>query len=443
MLWVRRQMIRAGRLRQLGLFFLSVVAIAWLTNRAQYLVRGWSLEWTSWGDESLGSKLLNQFVGFADLSPLLLSIRAIALACQMCERGRNQQADNLRLWRGKFRWFSVISGGLLVAWIGSLLLGFLWSDLTSAMPDAWAEAWPLSVLSEIFHFVASPVTLAIIYTIWLRTVTVTITEVGVRISLLGDSVAVQAATWERIKWVRLVDLPHGRRSVVIPYAGKLGLPLTIVLSEDSYVDGVAMVDSIIREASERTITVYRTAADRWVSTAATIFILGGCGLTVGSYLVTNSAWYPLIYDPEYSFTRFREAAAVAPLTALSVGTVASFSIGLGLLSALHRGGPAWPALWVWAWWSQNVSTPVLHWLVWQAIFAIHTAIKSPVLHWQPVATGPSQQEWMFGLEAIRLLPVFAVVFYFLGLGMGRRTKALRTDDGLVNRQVHTTIAECP
>lgn len=180
-----------------------------------------------------------------------------------------------------------------------------------------------------------------------------------------------------------------------------------------------MVDAILAEAHERGIPIQYAVGKNLHRVGAAFFIAVGAVLTIASYAATNNAWYPLIYDQEYSFSNLRDAAAVLPLTLLSVGTAASFSIGLGLLSAFHRGGPAWPLLWVWTWWAQYVSTPLLHWLVWIAIFAIHTAMISPVIGPLPIASVPSQQEWAIGITAIQFIPLFAVAFYFVGLLLGR------------------------
>ena len=74
-------------------------------------------------------------------------------------------------------------------------------------------------------------------------------------------------------------------------------------------------------------------------------------------------------------------------------------------------------------------SPMIHWLVWSALYAIVTARWEPLIHLDPVPAPPPGQ-WEFAYNLVLIGPAFIALGYCLGVSLGRRRARLQGSNGV-------------
>lgn len=225
--------------------------------------------------------------------------------------------------------------------------------------------------------------------------------------------------WSKVR--RIVELRHRRKrpAFVITYKTRFGWPLTIGIHPDRYLEPEVLEDSIRQKASELQVPLQTRYSGELVLWLGWFLIVLGAlsGLAVGAF----SMWLMKQYGTgAFSEADFVRLAGITPLTYLCLAASIGIGLGLGLMSAFHRGSfrPVLMAIWIAI--SVNLPNPLLHWLVWIAMYSILTARLQP-LQQLPATPFPPLQDWLVATTLVLLAPAFAGLGYVLGVIFGSRS----------------------
>lgn len=174
----------------------------------------------------------------------------------------------------------------------------------------------------------------------------------------------------------------------------------------------------MRHAEERAVPIRS-----WRSSDAVVWAAYASILIAFALVIALQVWESRLYQwylrDDFDLRDFGEVAGYVPLSALNGALLLFVGLGVGLLSAYHRGGPrpVLAALFVLA--VFDLTGPVLHWLVWIAVYAILLAIRQPLVPLGPVGF-PLASEVDLAITLMALRPAFVGIGYVLGVLLGRR-----------------------
>ncbi|MCB8933649.1 MAG: hypothetical protein M9921_05995 [Fimbriimonadaceae bacterium] len=251
--------------------------------------------------------------------------------------------------------------------------------------------------------------------LWLRYEQLTVDRGGV--SLLVLRFRPFFAPWDRIRSIDVVEHDRRPRSAIIAYRSRFFVPFSFGVHAKRYEDGETAIDAILAEADQRGVPVRR-----WRSPDRTVlFGWSAIGLGILLLVALEIESYRLMrgfFDPDF-VAHMDVLAGLFPLTSLHVASIVFVGLGFGLLSAHHRGGSRPVLLVLLAIATHTFPDPILHWLVWIAIYAIVTARLSPLII-DPVAPHPTDAQWEIAYGFLQYASLFAVVGYYAGVSLGRR-----------------------
>lgn len=373
----------------------------------------------------------NGLMGMALFTGLILLIFMIASLVIP----RKDEGWRLRFWSqdGRMRWswvasWLVWSVVFFALWEG--LIGVFIQDSFSVLYRSLLRALSLSAegASDIL-FVGSiytaidnlshPVFSVLLSLGWLitwMTLRVRVGSEGVVMKLAGLPFDLARVPWERMRRIDVIRHKKSSPSVVIHYATRWRLPFSLNLSAKRYLNGEKLIETIETESSRREIPhIFRYSPD-WVPWTAYAFLALGIGLNLSQSLLSNELWWRYMYDV-IPPTQLDVIFAGIPLALLFAGSVLCFGLFLGLLSSFYRGGfrPVLGGAWVVL--SIQVPSPLVHWLVWMMIYAIHRAQMWIVIP-SPNIPAPSMAEMNFAIGTVALAPAIAGLGYVLGVIAG-------------------------
>lgn len=325
------------------------------------------------------------------------------------------------LWR-RF-WLGAKLGlmGLAVYVFLGLLFQLVWfeiSDVLNPDPYGWEFSgrsifeWPLALL---------PFVTACGIVAWALGERLIVEQAGVRLFLFEPKYSLFFAPWSRIRIIDRVKHRKRAESLVVHYRSWLLIPFAFEVDAKRFVEGGKAVEAVVEQAKERGVRIRPWYSPDWMPIAAWAVIFIGAGL-IESQQQYSAYLMRLCNAEEFPIKTFAEIAAPLQLGGLYLASILFFGVGLGLLSAYHRGGarPFMMALWIFV--SRMIPTPFLHWLVWIAMYAILLARYNPAV---PLVdpSFPAGDTLVWGMTMINLGPLVAGLGYLAGVLLGRRKLA--------------------
>ncbi len=253
--------------------------------------------------------------------------------------------------------------------------------------------------------------------LWLWYERLTIDRGGVRLWVFRPRYSLFFAPWDRIRSIALVEHDRGARSAVIRYRSRFLMPFSLGVHAKRYVNGEAAIDELIEMAKQCGVPIRR-----WLSPCR-IVALGWSMIALGPLLLIGqqlaSVWLMRGFDdPEFP-THVDRLAGLFPLTALHAASILFVGLGFGMLSAHHRGGSRPVLLTLLMIATLSFPDPIIHWLVWIAIYAILAARIGPITP-LPAAPNPAVWQWELAFNVLLFGPAFAALGYYVGVTLGRR-----------------------
>ena len=168
----------------------------------------------------------------------------------------------------------------------------------------------------------------------------------------------------------------------------------------------------------------------------TAYALIACGAAVAVIHELSYAriWQPF-FSPEFDMNNYWRIAAVGQTTAMTLVPVVLIGCGLGMLSAYHRAATRPYLMMLWMLIAFALPTPLIHWLVWIAIYAIDAATLGTHSH-TPI---PNMVVWQNCFVIVSLVPAFAGASYLLGCIAGCRRIDKRPQEASVPAELPTPV----
>ncbi|MCH8274245.1 MAG: hypothetical protein IH851_05595 [Armatimonadetes bacterium] len=243
---------------------------------------------------------------------------------------------------------------------------------------------------------------------------------GIRLYFGFRPITLFFVRWDRLR--RIEILQHGRHlpTVILHYTNWMHLPSSVGIHSRRYAEGRSVTDTIVTRTVKQGVPGRFLSSPDWVVWAAGLLLLAGVAAGIlQSWLMYHGM---VVYShPESPESTFFDLPGPMLLALLFVGAVAAASMGFGMLSAYHRGGPRVGLLVLWVVLAfYALPDPILYWLVHSAIWTIKTAILTPVgPPPDPIPLAPLWQREL-ALTLVWLAPLIGGVIYFLGVRLGVR-----------------------
>jgi hypothetical protein len=222
-------------------------------------------------------------------------------------------------------------------------------------------------------------------------------------------------SFDRIKRCDLV-FHNGNPDTAVLRARTMGfIPITLGIHAKHWQNGYQIVDQIRERCSALGITIGTWRSRRWTVWAAYGLIVCGAIVALIHELSYVRLWQPF-FSPQFDMNNYWQIAAVGQTTAMTLVPVVLIGCGLGMLSAYHRAAPRPYLMALWMLLALGLPTPLLHWLVWIALYAIYTATLGFHRH----APTPNMIGWQNCFVLLSLVPAFAGASYLLGCIAGCR-----------------------
>ncbi|MEW5882835.1 MAG: hypothetical protein AB1725_01260 [Armatimonadota bacterium] len=407
----------------------SLCLIVWAITLAQLedFISGLLLRWSilDWNPEgvfwSVGPREVATFV------VQFLLFAWIAIVVIGAQRGSGVRSKVVRANAEAWSPARVVIGGLMAAGLWAVTRYgahdmILWS-LAAALEQAWWPEWLGSIpqsaamgigdAARLLPFTAA----ALLYAGWLA-FAVSVDSTCVRVHLHGLGITLFRAPWERIRRVDLITHTRRAPTAVIHYWSRFRLPFSFGVHGKHFTEPERVVGTVVRQAEERALPVRQWKSPDAVVWVAWASLIAAFALVIAMHMYEAHLWRWYIQD-DFDLRDFAEVAAYVPLASLNAGWLLLAGIGAGLLSAYHRAGarPVLAALFILA--VYDITGPLLHWLVWTAIYAILVALRQPLVSIGPVGF-PSAGEIDLAMALLSLAPAFVGFGYVLGVLVGCR-----------------------
>lgn len=303
--------------------------------------------------------------------------------------------------------------GIRMRWVFAGLLLLTWPSLSNLFDSVLPIVNQKLDDYQILEFVPFVVTMLLVGSLWREKWVVDGT--GIRFLAFGRW-AILSARWRRIKQVLVIHQSNGQESFVIHYRGRLLIPFSLIFRPVMSQNGPAMAELIRGAAMEEGLKVAHFRQSRAVMTAGWICLLIGLAFVPAGQVYENMLNQRYI-DGLYSAANFADFAGILPLIGLYFIPIIFISLGFGLHSGASIAGSRIILLTAWMVGISFLPSPVIHWLVWTAIYAIETAIMTPHMV-LPVLQYPPLLEWAYTVVGLSFAA--APPFFWLGIVAGRR-----------------------
>lgn len=241
---------------------------------------------------------------------------------------------------------------------------------------------------------------------------------GIRFVSFGNLTLLRAP-WSRLRKLVLIYEGDDLRRLVVHYRSRFWFSTSFAIEPRGLSDSALFLETIYA-MGDRT-GVARTAFHpaRFANLAALILLMLGLGSVAAGQLWTSSVTrryeQGLITSANYD-----QLAGVVPLTTFFVASVCLISFALGLRSGAHRGGSRILLLALLVMSIEFVPDPLLHWLVWMAIYSIDSATMTPMSIHSAAAYPPGNQ-LEAGIFIVQYAFVLVPILFWAGVLGGRRS----------------------
>jgi hypothetical protein len=330
-------------------------------------------------------------------------------APQDARRNRLAPADGIR-------WGQICRAFLLAA-VAWRLLSYvaLGGSLAFVMPDMVSESVIGSLLTKALSWfdLLIPFLAACAIFVWSLGEGLIVDSSGIRMLIPQVGLTPFKASWQRITRIDFVCHKVHAPAAVVHYRGLFGFPMTFSVHAKRYVQGEDAISDIRQLAGSNDVPTSNWYCSDNAPIIALVLIAIGLLLCVYSLDMQSTRWALFVHD-RLPLNRFHEIAAPIPLALLYVASTVCFGAALGVLSAFHQAGPR-PFLLV-LWLALGIGfmpSPLLHWLVWIAVYGILLARsgQSPL---EAVGIPPPGQLGA-GIDIVSIAPLFSGLAYVLGL----------------------------
>lgn len=310
---------------------------------------------------------------------------------------------------------------LLAEWVG---LGW------SLDASSWAGpvmSWIIQQCVLILYYVLAAAAIATIWSplwaaagiqIWWCAIRLEVTNASAIFSLAGVKHPIFRIPWDKVKRTEYISHGNKRPELILHYTTRFRIPFTIGIHAKHYADGEQAISMACKQLCKHNVPVRQYFSSRAVPWIANLLMLGGLLVALLQMWRWNDLWVPYM-RPDFEFSQYGELLAPLELAVLSVLPVVLVGVALGMLSAFHRGSPRPILAGAWVLVSSFFPYPLIHWLVWIAIYAIHDAMLQP-LSKMPNLSDPNWSQFYLSIDLVNLIPLFAGVAYLLGLFVGKQ-----------------------
>lgn len=304
----------------------------------------------------------------------------------------------------------------------ALVLASVWNRLDALSPWGWGDAYFLGPDTLLYWLNqalwACPFAIQTMLILWLQHERLVVHGAGVRLSVFRRRYSPFSVPWERVRWVDLIVHNAERRSVVIHYRSRFGVPIAFGVPAKRYFDGERAVDELLGHAHELGIEVRRWRSPNRTLNLGWALIALGMVVMLGQKM-TSEGLMRGFGTPE-SLAAMDQVAGLFPLTALHIVPLLLLGLGFGLLSAHQRAGTQMGLLILLMIATTTVfPSPMIHWLYWCALYAIVSARLEPLILLAPVPA-PLPGQWDLAYNLVLISPAFIAVGYGLGVTWGRK-----------------------
>lgn len=288
---------------------------------------------------------------------------------------------------------------------------------------SWVIQWCVLILYYIMAAAAiatvwSPLWAATGIQIWWCAIRLEVTNTAAIFSLAGVKHPVFRIPWEKVKRAEYISHGNNRPELILRYTTRFQIPFTIGLHAKHYADGEQAISMACKHLNRHNVPVRQYYSSRAIPWIASLLMLGGLLVALMQLWRWNDLWVPYM-RPDFESSHYADLLAPIELAVLSVLPVVLIGISLGLMSAFHRGSPRPILAGAWVLTSSFFPYPLIHWLVWIAIYAIHDAMLQPLSR-VPNLSDPNWSQFYLAIDLVNLIPLFAGVAYLLGLFIGKR-----------------------
>lgn len=277
---------------------------------------------------------------------------------------------------------------------------------------------PLSSPSLINAGVWTRFTIATLFLLWRLTERVAISDEGIRLFLFRPKWTLWLAPWQPIKLIEFMRHGRQRVSATVHYRCRFRARISFGLNFGRYERSAEVCGRLEGAAIETGTPLAEMRSAVWIRPLAWIIVLSGLGLSWIERLVSERLMLSCTVEP-FPVQDFASISGLIPLTALYVGSLLVTGLGIGMLTGHDRGRPQLLMLALWLGASRSIYDPVLHWLVYIAIYAILSARIGTLIVQPHVPIAPYWQ-WDLALTVLQWAPVAALIGYLVGVPIARR-----------------------
>ncbi|MBI5706307.1 MAG: hypothetical protein HZC36_04885 [Armatimonadetes bacterium] len=308
------------------------------------------------------------------------------------------------------------------AWLLFVLFGCLVGPLGRLVPF-WIVAEPFGMVYtsswiDCLTKTWLPFFVAFSVIIWQCTERLDISDEGIRLFLFDRRWTIWFAPWDRIKLIEFMR--HGAELTLanVRYRFRFNIPICFGIPFRRYVASLGLQERLTGAATEIGIPIKEMRSSRWMGFAAWAVILCGFGSSIAMKAESAHLMNLMAADP-FPEAEYQRLAGLFPLTALYLASVLLVGLGIGMKVGHDRGFPQfWPlVLWLCA--VQMLPDPVLHWLVYVAIFSILAARTGTIIQVPHVPVPPYWQTEL-AHNLVLFSPVLGFLGYMIGVPLARR-----------------------
>ncbi|MCH8275232.1 MAG: hypothetical protein IH851_10625 [Armatimonadetes bacterium] len=224
--------------------------------------------------------------------------------------------------------------------------------------------------------------------------------------------------WFRVR--RIVVIEHNRhpRTAVFYYDSRFLLPFSMAIHAKRWQNGEQVIDKALDLARGYEIPIVLRRSPDFIPWLAWGVILAGlaCGFVMAFLWTETMQSYA---DGEIGFKQVGTMPQPIRFAALITASTVLPLLGLGLLSAFHRGTGRPVLLFMYAGVLTVLPTGYAFWYVWMAIYAILTGILQPVTQLPHIPLEPLRN-WELAFSMLTWSPIVGLAAYFLGVFIGQR-----------------------
>lgn len=413
-----------------GILFFLAAWIDSVSSRSVLVFAGLWLDDTSPWDRILsitGIDIPRTLAFLASLGIGIKLVQALLLDRRLREHFSAEVASDLGAHSDLWRDSGSLSRSRLVATVGMALVFFvLYPFLDNAISpyvEGIDELLGMNLLptipwSGLVFRIWLPFFAAFGIVFWRMTERLSVGDEGIRLFLFRPRWTVWFAPWDRIRRITLMRHGGELASATVSYKTRFRFHYSFGVPFKRFLHPDGLAERLSGASVEIGAPVAALRSPRWMLIAGWLIVLAGIGLSWVERQVSQSLMERCMGDP-FPEKEFSQLAGLFPLTALYLGSVFLSSVGVGMVTGYHRGRPMLLPMALWLGATRAIYDPVLHWLVYIAMYAILTARVGPV---QPIPHVPFPPYWQWDLAYafVQWAPLFALIGYLIGVPLARR-----------------------